>query len=301
MLDRTAGTATPKSFFERVSLPVGLQIYTLGDEAGHDLDATFSQVAALGYREIELPSLYGRTPVDVRGAADRAGVAIGSLHLSVSSRGQAAGLSLESPPSELGDGLASLGAKNVVLPIAPFPENFRPMPGETIEAAIGRTFAEAGAALWHRAAALLNEKGALLKPFGISLGYHNHNLEFAPIGVTSGWEILVRETDPSLVHFEVDIGWVATAGLDPASFLHAYRGRIAQLHIKDVASSSVTNFALSMRPTEVGTGTLDWSKILPAAHAAGVRHFYVEQEAPFSIPRIEAARQSYDFLSILQA
>jgi sugar phosphate isomerase/epimerase len=55
-----------------------------------------------------------------------------------------------------------------------------------------------------------------------------------------------------------------------------------------------------MQPADVGSGTLDWAKILPAAHAAGVRHFYVEQEPPFAVPRIESARQSYGFLSKLR-
>ena len=300
LIDRTA-LAAAKPFFARIGLPIGLQVYTLGEEAGRDLDATFGQVAAIGYREIELPNLYGRKPAEVRAAADRAGLAISSLHLAVSTRGQAAGLSLASDKAEVAAALAALGAKRAVVPIAPFPENFRPQAGEAIQAAIGRSFGQAGAGHWQRTAALLNDKAAALKPLGIALGYHNHNVEFAPIGKTNGWEILVRETDPALVHFEVDTGWTATAGLDPAAFLRKHRGRVTQLHVKDVAAGNTVNFALSMKPAEVGAGTLDWAKILPAAYAAGVRHFYVEQEPPFTIERIEAARRSHDFLTRLHA
>ena len=112
---------------------------------------------------------------------------------------------------------------------------------------------------------------------------------------------LLRECDPRLVSFEVDIGWVVTAGREPIAFLHSLHGRAAQLHVKDVAPGNTVNFALSMKPAEVGSGTLDWAKILPAAYAAGVRHFYVEQEPPFAIPRMEAARKSYAFLSHLRA
>ncbi len=302
MIDATA-TAAPahKTFFQRAGLPIGLQIYTLGDDAGRDLDATFAQVAAIGYRDIELPSLYGRTPAQMRAAADKAGLAISSLHLAVSTRGQAPGLSLASDKTEIVDSIAALGAKRAVVPIAPFPDNFRPQPGEDIQAAIGRAFGAAGEDLWHRTAALLNERGAALKPLGIALGYHNHNNEFAPIGKSNGWEILIRETDPAFVHFEIDTGWIATAGLDPAAFLRKHPGRVTQLHVKDVAAGNTVNFALAMKPAEVGSGTLDWAKILPAAQTAGVRHFYVEQEPPFAIPRIEAARKSYDFLSRLHA
>ncbi|HEX8058950.1 MAG TPA: sugar phosphate isomerase/epimerase [Novosphingobium sp.] len=301
MIEGTAEAAGKKLFFQRIGLPIGLQVYTLGDEAGRDLDATFAQIAAIGYSEIELPSLYNRKPAEVRAAADKAGLAISSLHVPPVMRGMGAGLTLGSPPAELAEALGTLGARRGVLPIAPFPENFKPQPGESMQATIGRTFAEAGADHWHRAAAMLNEKGAALKPLGVALGYHNHNIEFAAIGSTNGWEILVKETDPALVHFEVDVGWIATAGLEPAAFLRRHKGRVAQLHVKDVAAGNTTNFALAMKPAEVGSGTLDWAVILPAAYDAGVRHFYVEQEPPFAIPRIEAARKSYGFLSQLRA
>jgi sugar phosphate isomerase/epimerase len=55
-----------------------------------------------------------------------------------------------------------------------------------------------------------------------------------------------------------------------------------------------------MKPAEVGSGTLDWAKILPAAYKAGVRHFYVEQEPPFTIPRLEAIERSTAFLRALE-
>lgn len=301
MIEGAAEAAGTKLFFQRIGLPVGLQVYTLGDEAGRDLDATFAQIAAIGYREIELPSLYNHKPAEVRAAADKAGLAISSLHVPPVMRGMGAGLTLGSSPAELAEALGTLGARRGVLPIAPFPENFKPQLGESMQATIGRTFAEAGADHWHRAAAMLNEKGAALKPLGIALGYHNHNIEFAPIGETNGWQILVKETDPALVHFEVDVGWIAMAGLEPAAFLRRHKGRVEQLHVKDVAAGNTTNFELSMKPAEVGSGTLDWAAILPAAYDAGVRHFYVEQEPPFAIPRIEAARKSYGFLSQLRA
>lgn len=301
MIARSALAAPRGAFFQRIGLPIGLQVYTLGEEAGRDLDATFAQVAAIGYREIELPGLYGKKPAEVRAAAGKAGLAISSLHIPPVLRGMGGGLTLGSAPAEIAEALGALGARRGVLPIAPFPENFRPRPGETMQATIGRTFGEAGADHWRRAAAMLNDKAAALKPLGIALGYHNHNIEFAPVGGTTGWDILVKETDPALVHFEVDVGWIATAGLDPAAFLRQHKGRVAQLHVKDVAAGNTPNFALAMKPAEVGSGTLDWAGILPAAHDAGVRHFYVEQEPPFAIPRIEAARKSYGFLAGLRA
>lgn len=297
-LQGTALAAPRRSFFARIGRQIGLQVYTLGDEAGRDVDATFAQIAAIGYREIELPSLYGRKATDVRAAADRAGLAIRSIHIPAQGTGSA---SLNGAPAEVAEMVTTLGAGRAVVPIAPFPAGFRPQAGETMQAAIGRSFAAAGADHWRRTAALLNEKAAALKPLGVALGYHNHNIEFAPVDKTTGWDILVRETDPRLVEFEVDTGWVATAGLDPVAFLRGLRGRATQLHVKDVAPGNTTNFVLAMKPAEVGSGTLDWAKILPAARSAGVHHFYVEQEPPFTIPRIEAARKSYAFLAALRA
>ena len=71
--------------------------------------------------------------------------------------------------------------------------------------------------------------------------------------------------------------------------------------IKDLKASTQPNFALTMDPTEAGTGEQDWAKILPAAEAAGVVHYYVEQEPPFAMPRIESARRSFAYLSELRA
>jgi sugar phosphate isomerase/epimerase len=301
MLEKTVIAAPRKPFFERIGRPLGLQLYTLGEEVGRDIDATFASVAAFGYRDIELPGLYGRTPADVRAAADRAGVSISSLHLAADSFGKAAGLMLSSPAEEIAESLKALGAEKAVMPIMIFPPNIRPQAGETFQAAIGRAMTEAGPDIWKRTAAMLNERAAALKPFGIRLGYHNHNLEFAPVGSTTGWDILLAECDPGLIHFEIDAGWIATAGLDPVAFLQKLSGRVLQLHVKDVAAGNTSNFALSMKPAEVGSGTLDWARILPAAYKAGVRHFYVEQEPPFAIPRLEAVRRSAEFLKSLKA
>lgn len=292
----TTAAGARGTFFVDVGLPIGLQIYTLGDDAGRDLDATFAQVAEIGYRDIELPGLYNQEPAAIKAAADRAGLQISSLHLSPRPGPSNA---IQSEAAALAEIVSALGAHRVVLPILLFPENMQFQAGDSMQTAISRAVAGAGEDIWKRTAALLNEKGAALKALGASLGYHNHNLEFAPIGQTTGWEILQRETDPDVVDFEIDVGWVAAAGLDPVSFLNGLRGRVTQLHVKDLKATTTTNFALQMDPSEVGAGTQDWRRILPAAHRAGVRHFYVEQEPPFAMPRIESARESYRYLAAL--
>lgn len=301
-LSPTSIAAKPRrNFFERIGRPIGLQIYTLGPDVGKDIDATFAQVAQIGYREIELPSTLGKKPAELAASAAKAGLKIASLHLPLVKTGGPMGLTLGSEPAQVADALGALGAKWAVAPIMMLPENFKPEKGESFGTALARSAAAAGEDLWKQSAELLNKKASALKPLGIKVGYHNHNIEFAPVGKTTGWEILLRETDPGLVFFEVDTGWVATAGLDVVKFLKTVRGRARLMHVKDVAVGNPKSYAISMKPAEVGSGTLDWVKILPAARKAGIEHFLVEQEPPFEIPRIDSAAKSYAFLSKLKA
>lgn len=303
-LASASGLARPaahRRFFERVGKPIGLQLYTLGEDPVKDLDGTLAKVAAIGYRDIELPSLLGKTPVQLRAAADKAGLRLTCLHLPAPGMAPPGGVTLASSPQQVADTLGVMGMFEAVVPITPFPTGFSRKAGEDFRAMFARALAEGGADHWKRTADTLNKAAAALKPFGIMLGYHNHNVEFTPIGDQTGWDILTAHTDPALVHFELDLGWVAASGRDPVAFLHQHKGRVRWIHVKDLLPTTKSNTALSMDPTEVGSGKQDWARILPAAEAAGVQHYYVEQEPPFAMPRIEAARKSFEYLAKLRA
>jgi sugar phosphate isomerase/epimerase len=301
MTETPLSAAARRPFFRRVDLPLGLQLYTLGDEPTKDLDAVLAQVAAAGYRDIELPSFYNRKPEEIGAAIRRAGLSVSSVHIPAGGRGEMKGLFMTSAASEIADALGAVGAKSAVAPIALFPQMQDQLEGESGQARMARSFAAAGEDLWKRTAEVLNSAASALKPLGIVTGYHNHNIEFAKIGDTTGWDILMREFDRDLIKLEIDVGWVAAAGLDPVAFMNTVRGRAHYMHVKDVKPSTKANTLLQMDPCEVGTGKQDWARILPAAHRAGVRHFYVEQEPPFTIARMEAARRSADFLGKLRA
>jgi sugar phosphate isomerase/epimerase len=103
------------------------------------------------------------------------------------------------------------------------------------------------------------------------------------------------------VSFELDVGWAAAAGEEIPALFAKYSGRYTGMHIKDVKATTQPNIALKMDPSDVGAGKLDWKTILPAAHTAGVRNFFLEQEPPFDKPRLEAAENGYRFLSTLEA
>lgn len=278
-------------FFRRTGLPIGIQLYTLGPEAAKDLDATFAELAKIGYRTVELAGFAGRTPAELKAALDRAGLACPSAH--IQPRG-----GFDGDLGKLAADLQVVGVKTAVAPIPYIPDRLlKPRAGEAGGDFLRRITAEMTADDWKWNAAFLNDKGAVLKKAGLGIGYHNHNFEFAPLGDTNGMEILLKETNPEIVAFEIDVGWVSAAGADPAALMAAHKGRFSQMHVKDLKPGTKTNFTLTMEPTEVGSGAIDWKKLLPAAHAAGVRGFFVEQEPPFERPRIEAAKISHDFLA----
>jgi sugar phosphate isomerase/epimerase len=293
-----AGAAAP--FFKRTGLPVGLQLYTLGPQLKDELDGQLGQVAKIGYRTVEMAGYLGRTAKELRAAFDKAGLSCTSSHVQAKASGSdpsLADLDRLIPDAHV------IGIQHVVLPMFAIPAHvdMTAKPGEARAAVLGRLAAQVTADDWKQTADLLNAKGAALKAAGLTMGYHNHNVEFAPVGGTTGFDILLKNTDAGLVQFEMDVGWVAAAGADPFALLKAYPGRFKQMHVKDIKASTKPNFAFQQDPADVGSGTLDWKRLLPAAYAHGVRGFFVEQEAPFDKPRMESARISFDYLNGLVA
>jgi len=291
------GRASRFPFFDGRHRKIGLQLYTLGDEVAADPAGAFAKLAAIGFRDLELPGLYGLAPAALKSAADAQGLSFSSIHVPAPGFGQPGSFTLGSPTQEIVDTLGLLGVTSAVVPIASLPAGSQRKDGEDFAGLIARALTECGPDHWKHLADILNERGAALKPFGISLGYHNHNMEFAPSGSSTGWDILVRNTAPDLVHFELDLGWIAASGQDPVRFLEQHAGRVRWLHLKDIKRTTSPNFELKMDPTEVGSGQQDWPRILTAARDAGIERYYVEQEAPFTLPRMEAARRSFAYLS----
>lgn len=280
--------------------PIGIQLYALGDLPQKDLDGTLSQLASIGYRKVELPGFLGKSPGDIRSALDRAGLACSSVHVALSG-GSEAFPDLSGDIAKVADQVAAVGARYVVAPMFKLPPGVQlaTLPGEDLPAALKRIAASMTEDQWKRMAELLNTAGEAIKRHGLQFGYHNHNVEFAPHGGKTGWDTIIAETDPDLVVFELDVGWVSAAGLDPAQLLLRDRGRYRLMHVKDLKPSTKPNFALSMDPTEVGSGRIDWMAVMNAARDAGVREYFVEQEPPFERDRLEAARISFNYLSAL--
>jgi sugar phosphate isomerase/epimerase len=293
-----AAAAGHRRFFAGHDLPIGLQLYTLGQAPYRDLDGTLQTVARIGYRTVEPVALMKRTASDLRAALDRAGLACPSTHVPLDADGSG-GLSLAGDIGRLAADMHVLGVKYVVVPMFTVPPRFKQGKGEDGLQFASRAGAEMTPDDWRRLAAQLNEKGAALKRHGLKLAYHNHNVEFVRHGSQTALDLLLANTDPDLVWFEMDVGWVAAGGADPIALLRAHRHRFRLMHIKDLKASTVPNNAFAMNPADVGSGALDWTKILPVAYDTGTRYYYVEQEPPFAEPRMDAARTDYEYLARL--
>lgn len=294
---RSAGAigATKSGFFERHGLAIGLQLYAVSDAARADLENTLTKVARIGFRAVELAGFHGHDARSLRAAADRAGLQFTSIHLNAEPRGSDPGLNGDI--GKLCADLRVLGITEVVMPMFLFPlQAPRPMENEPFRDFLRRIPGLLTADDWKRTAAFLNEKGDALKREGMRLGYHNHNPEFAPFGGTNGFEVLMRETQPDLVSFELDAGWAAAAGVDLVQLLARFPRRFRQVHVKDILAGTPMNYAFKQDPAEVGRGTINWPALLHAAHTAGVRQFFVEQEPPFTQDRFAAIAESFAYL-----
>ena len=105
------------------------------------------------------------------------------------------------------------------------------------------------------------------------MAYHNHNFEFEAVnGTKRGLDILLNNTDPSLVHFEMDLYWVVRGGGDPIALFQQHPGRFVMWHIKDMDKKTST------LNTEIGTGTIDFVKIFQYHTLAGEQQSFMEQE-----------------------
>lgn len=288
-------------FFASKSAPIGIQLYTLSDMLATNLEGAISGVAKIGYKTVEIPSYMGKTPAQLREIFNRHGVKCTGAHIGMN-LGTEAAPGLRGDLNKLAADMHILGVTHVYAPSMAIPTDIglTQNPGEGY-AYISRVAEAMGEERWKKLAAELTDIGRKLKANDIAFGYHNHNFEFAKAGNRTGYDIMVTESDPAFVSFELDVGWAAAAGNDIPALFAKYSGRYTGIHLKDLKASTVPNINLKMDPTEVGSGKLDWAKILPAAWNAGVRNYYLEQEPPFEEGRMEAAEIGYKYLSTLVA
>ena len=268
--------------------PIGIQLYTVREAASKDLEGTLRQLAAIGYREVEFAGGAPARPAsELRKLLTDNGLTSPSIHTSMQE--------LQSSLDAKIDLAQALGAQYLVCSF-PWTADSRFRSGSSAAIASGITLDD-----WKWNAEQLNHAGERARKAGIRCGYHNHNMEFRSYDGVVAFDTLLRLTDPALVTIELDIGWVVTAGADPAYYLTKHVDRIALLHVKDVRRDLIVAAdRLQPQTTEVGSGKVDWKALFAVMNPAHIRHYFVEQEN-FERPPLEAAKISFDYLSKLRS
>jgi sugar phosphate isomerase/epimerase len=249
---------------------IGLQMYTVRDQLQKDFDATVEQIAKIGYRNLEFAGYYNRTPEQVRALLDRVGAVSRSAHIGAQLLRQDAAAQIRSAKT--------IGQEYITLP--------------------SYNFGREGLAGWRKGVAEFNQWGAMCRDAGIKLAYHNHANEFAPLEGTTGYDVLVKEVDPKLVDFELDLYWARFADQDPVALFAKYPGRFTMWHVKDM---SVTGTQKGMTP--VGKGTIDFKTIFARARESGMKYFFVEHDNAAQFPggSLASVQASYEYLRQLLA
>ena len=253
--------------------PVGVQLYTVREQAEKDLNAVLAHISMIGYKEVETYwNVYTHPANKLRSMIVDNGMSVPSGHFDY-----------DGLESKL-DYAKELGVEYVVCPM---------LPKDMWTSADG----------FKKAAAQFNKWGEQINKMGMQFGFHNHNYEFQKFGNTTGFDILTQNTDAKLVCLEMDCYWITQAGQDPVAMLKKFGSRIQLLHLKDRQPGFPTTQMLgpdAEHITEVGSGTIDWKAVIETGQQTGVKHFFVERDNG-STPPFESLRISYNYLSKLMA
>jgi sugar phosphate isomerase/epimerase len=263
-------------------IPLGIQMWTVKAEAEKDLEGTLRKLYALGFREIEFAGFYGKTAADIGKLLKSIGLTPVSMHAGaddIAAKGD----------SIIADA-KTLGLKYIICS-SPMSDAAK----AKLEWAKKMDALDPGD--WKMNAVLFNKFGKTVKAAGMQFGYHNHHVEFKKFGDQTAFDTLFGSTDPDLVKIELDVGWVVAASADPVAILNKYKGRVVALHVKDIGKMDPDPHKATT--VAVGEGTIDWKKVIGLAHANGVKHFFYEQEEPYTRPIMESAKVSADYLSKL--
>jgi sugar phosphate isomerase/epimerase len=226
---------------------IGLQLYTVRSEMSKSVESTLERVAAIGYKEVEFAGYFNREPAKLRETLDKLGLASPSTHLGLGA--------LENQWDATAASAKTLGHRWVVV------------------ASVERGALDSVASL-KALAGRFNAVGRKARDAGLRYGYHNHNAEFKVVEGKVPLEVLLSETDPALVDFEMDVYWVTQGGGDPSALIAKYPGRFHLVHAKDSSGAP----AHEMR--DVGAGTIDWKKFFAQRKKAGIEHVFVEHDSP---------------------
>jgi len=258
---------TRKATAARIALPIGLQLYSVRNLLPKDFDGTLRQLSAAGYREVEAAGYYNRTAKEFRHSMDMAGLRCVSTHHPLGVLKPQLDALIEYG-HELGLDYMICSSAMRRDPNAKGPLNLDD---------------------WRWVAGEFNRIGEKVRAAGMTFGYHNHIPEFGSENGVIYYDELMRLTDPKLVVFELDCGWISAAGYDPVKYLKKAPQRFPLLHVKDMARGANGKF----HSVVMGQGVVDYHPIFQAA--TGLKHYFIEQEE-FDIDPMEALRLDAEYM-----
>ena len=250
----------------------GIQLYTFRKEMLADAAGTLKQIAALGIKQIESAgsekgSYYGLKPKEMKNICADLGMTLRSGHVHITDKWQ-----------QTINEAAESGQEYLIC--SSMPANW-----QTVDN-------------YKKAAAIFNKSGEECNKVNIKFGYHNHDAEFEQSTGPGGengkvlYDVLMENTDATLVHMEMDLGWVIAAGKDPIAYFNNFPGRFPLWHLKDMD-------LVKKHSVEFGKGGLDITKMFANAKLSGMKYFFVEQEEYSSNP-LESMKENMEYLRKLK-
>jgi sugar phosphate isomerase/epimerase len=270
-----------------LGLPTGVQLYSVRDVLAKDYEGTLRQLAAIGYREVEAAGFFGRSASEVKRAMNEAGLRCVSAHYSLKDLLPKVGETIQYGKD--------LNLEYIVCASPWFKDPSQVSDPGSRAAREAMTLDD-----WRWNADQFNRIGERVKAAGMSFAYHNHTPEFRSEHGVVFYDELLRATDPAKVAMELDCGWCAVAGKNPAEYLSKYPTRFVMLHVKDFRITADVTAATAPPSTELGHGTIDYHPIFAAAKKANIKHAFVEQEQ-FDMPEMEALKIDAEYMHAFKA
>lgn len=270
----------------------GMQMYMVADDYRKDPSGTLAKLAAIGYGYVEAFAMAITNMAEFKRMVGDAGLGCPSGHFAFGFM----------DTEKLLDDAAALGVRYAVSSVLP-PEPPKAGDMKAVLASLNHLTADD----FRRMATIANRAGESARKRGIEFAYHNHNVEFRKFeSGQTGYDILLKETDPNLVKLEVDAGWVAAGGGDPAALITANADRVRLLHFKDFSTVAPPinelGEAAGSHIVDLGKGVAPLKAAYQAAKKAGAEYFIVDHDPPFhGKTAFEAAKLDYDYVAGLMA
>ncbi|MGW0551945.1 sugar phosphate isomerase/epimerase family protein [Streptomyces altiplanensis] len=242
---------------------IGMHLYTMRAPLAKDFRGTLARLAEIGYATVGVSGRHGNSAADIRRMLDGTRLRAVLEHVAYTT------VSGSGLPQAVDD-VVTLGGKWIVVPSLP-----------------GAMHSPAG---FREAARQFNKAGLAAREKGLKVLFHNHGSDHVVSDGENLYDILLTETDPELVGFELDVYWAARGGADPARLFAGHPRRFPALHVKDMAPNG--DFA------DVGSGVLDFPAMFDVARRGGVKQWLVEHDAPAD--PFATALNSYRYLSRLR-